>query len=341
MQILTFFYAENKIRYTSNKLYNKKFIWQSTGVIEKVDDRVIWSIHDAQNKNAIQYDLEISFQDICNDYQYIFNNKYFAQIKQPDVVLHKISIGSQNGDEISRLTEINTAVLAKFANLAPNTQIQELQLAGAAQITYKKAKHYACFNDGFQAIDGDNYNSFLPFIVDAPFHATDSLIFASINKKIPNLIEKKVCKGKWIILNLEKSSTSLCGIKSGKARYATSSELKQEINSYQDYMSVEDESVTPKAQLTKYTHKIAQSICSIASILNGIDGIIFTGKIGVENTEVRNMICTQLEWLGIHISNKLNSEKRIKISKKSSNTSVFVFEANPESRMLELLSERL
>ncbi len=68
--------------------------------------------------------------------------------------------------------------------------------------------------------------------------------------------------------------------------------------------------------------------------MNGADALIFTGGIGENASPIRQYICTNLQWLGIDIDEKLNHEmicgKEGEISLKSSRVKVFVIPTNEE-----------
>jgi acetate kinase len=57
-----------------------------------------------------------------------------------------------------------------------------------------------------------------------------------------------------------------------------------------------------------YIHRLKKYIGSYAVVLGGIDILIFTDDIGVHNWLVREKVCENMDWCGIKIDYKKNSE---------------------------------
>lgn len=90
-----------------------------------------------------------------------------------------------------------------------------------------------------------------------------------------------------------------------------------------------------KAQLTAdmLRYEIKKFIGSYAAVMNGLDALIFTGGIGENSWEVREGVCTNMDYLGIKIDNELNKTIRgttAKISIPESKTEVWVIPTNEE-----------
>lgn len=68
--------------------------------------------------------------------------------------------------------------------------------------------------------------------------------------------------------------------------------------------------------------------------MNGADALVFTGGIGENAAPIRQLICAKMEWLGIELDEKLNSEmvggKEGDVSTKKSRVKVFVIPTNEE-----------
>lgn len=91
----------------------------------------------------------------------------------------------------------------------------------------------------------------------------------------------------------------------------------------------------PKAQLTAdmLRYEIKKYIGSYAAVMNGLDAVIFTGGIGENSWEVREGVCTNMDFLGIKIDNELNKTVRgdlKKISAPDSKVEVWVIPTNEE-----------
>jgi acetate kinase len=63
--------------------------------------------------------------------------------------------------------------------------------------------------------------------------------------------------------------------------------------------------------LDMYAYRIKKYIGSYAAVLNGLDAIVFTGGVGENHVNTRHRVCSQMEFLGIHLDeekNKLQSK---------------------------------
>lgn len=97
------------------------------------------------------------------------------------------------------------------------------------------------------------------------------------------------------------------------------------------------------AKLTReyYISALAGSILELASILQGIEGIIFSGDAGCSQPKLRQLICDKLEWLGVKLGNKRNLDNYCNLSKKDSKIQIFTLPADPFQAMLNQLFERI
>lgn len=80
-------------------------------------------------------------------------------------------------------------------------------------------------------------------------------------------------------------------------------------------------------------YQIKKYIGSYTAVMNGVDAIIFTGGIGENAPEVREDVCTNMEYLGIELDAELNSTIRGKVCKISTDNSkvgVWVLPTNEE-----------
>ena len=90
-----------------------------------------------------------------------------------------------------------------------------------------------------------------------------------------------------------------------------------------------------KAQLTAdmLRYEIKKFIGSYAAVMNGLDAVIFTGGIGENSWEVREGVCTNMDFLGIKVDFELNKTVKgtlAKISTDDSNVEVWVIPTNEE-----------
>jgi acetate kinase len=78
---------------------------------------------------------------------------------------------------------------------------------------------------------------------------------------------------------------------------------------------------------------IKKYIGSYAAVMNGLDYVIFTGGIGENATDVREDVCSNMQFLGIELDCGVNSTSRgelKKITKDGSKTEVWVVPTNEE-----------
>lgn len=90
-----------------------------------------------------------------------------------------------------------------------------------------------------------------------------------------------------------------------------------------------------KAQLTAdmFRYEIKKYVGAYTAVMNGLDALIFTGGIGENSWEVRDGVCTNVEYLGIKIDHELNKKVRAtltKISTPDSKVEVWVIPTNEE-----------
>ena len=81
-------------------------------------------------------------------------------------------------------------------------------------------------------------------------------------------------------------------------------------------------------------HNIKKYIGSYTAIMNGLDAVVFTAGIGENNPYLRDIVCSDMEALGIELDKeanaKPNSGAATKISKDSSKVAVYVIPTNEE-----------
>ena len=82
-----------------------------------------------------------------------------------------------------------------------------------------------------------------------------------------------------------------------------------------------------------FRYQVTKYIGSYVAALGGVDAIVFTAGIGENQTEHREAICKNLEYLGVDIDCKVNAAAKgteAKISTKKSKVKVFVIPTNEE-----------
>ena len=92
------------------------------------------------------------------------------------------------------------------------------------------------------------------------------------------------------------------------------------------------ESREPAAQLAVdyFVYRAAKEIGSLAAVLAGIDGLVFTAGIGENAPEIRRRICEASAWLGIELDEDANRRRSQRITKTGSRVSAWVIPTNEE-----------
>ena len=90
----------------------------------------------------------------------------------------------------------------------------------------------------------------------------------------------------------------------------------------------------PRAKLAvdHFVHEVKKYIGSYCAVMNGVDGIVFTGGIGENAIKVRSRICAKMDYLGISIDPDRNMVQREEaaISPAGVRVRVFVIPTNEE-----------
>jgi len=89
-----------------------------------------------------------------------------------------------------------------------------------------------------------------------------------------------------------------------------------------------------RAQLAidKFNIRVKKYIASYASVMGGVDVIVFTAGLGENSPSNRESICSDLEFMGVSIDNEKNNVrgKEVVISKNNSKVKVMVIPTNEE-----------
>jgi len=79
-----------------------------------------------------------------------------------------------------------------------------------------------------------------------------------------------------------------------------------------------------------FVYRAAREIGSLAAVLRGIDGLVFTAGIGENSAAIRERICEASSWLGIELDREANAQNGPRISLRSSRVSAWVVRTNEE-----------
>jgi acetate kinase len=90
-----------------------------------------------------------------------------------------------------------------------------------------------------------------------------------------------------------------------------------------------------------FVYQIAKTISSYISVLNGLDNLVFTAKIGENVPKLRADVCSHFSFLGIKLDSNKNKNNAGVISSKESKVKVWVKETNEEKMIVEEISKVL
>lgn len=87
-----------------------------------------------------------------------------------------------------------------------------------------------------------------------------------------------------------------------------------------------------------YAYRIKKYIGSYAAILNGLDAIVFTAGVGENDSNIRRMVCSDMEFLGIKLDREKNEQRSgtiRAISEDDSPVKVLVVPTNEELEIVK------
>jgi len=82
--------------------------------------------------------------------------------------------------------------------------------------------------------------------------------------------------------------------------------------------------------LDYFVYRASKEIGSLAAVLGGLDGLVFTAGIGENSPEIRKRICEACSWLGLKLDPEANLGKGPRVSSSRSKVSVWVIPTNEE-----------
>jgi acetate kinase len=77
-----------------------------------------------------------------------------------------------------------------------------------------------------------------------------------------------------------------------------------------------------------FCNRVARHIASLAAVLGGLDGIVFTAGVGENAAPVRSAICRACAWLGLEFDEAANREHKERISTRSSRVAAYVIKTD-------------
>jgi acetate kinase len=106
-------------------------------------------------------------------------------------------------------------------------------------------------------------------------------------------------------------------------------------NDFRDILSKMNKDKDCKLAYDLFVYQIIKAIGSYVTALNGLNNLVFTGRIGENVPKLREDVCKHLQFIGLSIDknkNKLNSEI---ISSKDSKVKVYTRKSNEEKMIAE------
>jgi acetate kinase len=79
-----------------------------------------------------------------------------------------------------------------------------------------------------------------------------------------------------------------------------------------------------------FVYRVTKEIGALASVLGGIDALVFTAGIGERSAEIRQRICAASAWLGVEVDEAANAQHALKISTATARVSAWVVPTNEE-----------
>ncbi len=97
-------------------------------------------------------------------------------------------------------------------------------------------------------------------------------------------------------------------------------------------MKVLQDSADPRAvaAVESFVYAMTKYVGAYATVLGGLDALVFTAGIGENSTTVREALCRKLTWLGVDLDDAANAAGGPRISTQDSCVSVWVIPTNEE-----------
>lgn len=90
-----------------------------------------------------------------------------------------------------------------------------------------------------------------------------------------------------------------------------------------------------------FCYQTKKCIGAYSAVLGGLDTLVFSGGIGENAPEIRDRICSGLQFLGIELDEKKNNDSELIISTERSKVQVYVIKTNEELMIAELVGHFL
>src|SRR5207245_3357751 len=79
-----------------------------------------------------------------------------------------------------------------------------------------------------------------------------------------------------------------------------------------------------------FVYRVGRELGSLAAALGGLDALVFTAGIGEHAADIRERVCRDAAWLGIHLDEAANAAGGPRISVLASSASAWVIPTKEE-----------
>ncbi len=80
-----------------------------------------------------------------------------------------------------------------------------------------------------------------------------------------------------------------------------------------------------------FCYQVRKTIGAYSAVLGGLDALVFTGGIGEKSAVIRSRVCAGMDFLGIGLDQRANSENEIFLSAEGTRTRVYAIPTDEES----------
>src|SRR5690606_24452397 len=97
--------------------------------------------------------------------------------------------------------------------------------------------------------------------------------------------------------------------------------------------AIEEGNKSAQLAYEMYAYRVRKYIGAYAAALNGLDAIIFTAGVGENDVLIRELICSEMDYLGIKLDlekNKIRSGELREINTADARTKILVIPTNEE-----------
>jgi len=103
----------------------------------------------------------------------------------------------------------------------------------------------------------------------------------------------------------------------------------------EDLLKTENQDHRAAEAIAVFCYQVKKCIGSFATVLGGLDVLVFAGGIGENSAPIRERVCAGLEFLGIEMEENQNNKNATLLSKISSRVAVYMIHTDEEGRIAE------